>query len=637
MAAQANGSGSSTLAISSAPVRENWNLSASRLYTLSVINVQSNNQLNTGVRNAAQLGAVPFDSSFVPTNIPSISAEAVFSFRHNPQSMSQDMPPAVTIQPTFGGMFIEHQGQPFANITLSGTFGLRPAPMPQKSSIFGVTLPSLFSSGAAIDPATGLPVGETTGFDDMYNLRLLFSSYFNSKSQNKQTIMVWTNAKNGDAYVVEPIGSGLTISRDKSSPMSATYQITLRAVNSVSTYLGGIITRKKTEPSFLQKMATIQAQLTEAGNFASSFTDRLSGQARAYVNSLTGYVTAVAQGVAGVANGFTTVLNFPKTLIQDGLRVARLAIDQMDSVLTMTKAGVSTQSWDAYYSSGIGTELANLKNSYFRIERGFNSLFTEKAAFANRAQVPFQRTASAYRNPTSSLASVPISSDVINQRAPSGAAYASIRPGDTIRSLALRYLGDAAQWQVLVRLNNLRAPYISPSGDGRSVLRPSQLILIPAAGDAGQTPSISPGNQQYPFRPEETAFDDVLGVDARLLETTGQGTMESYDLVLDETGDVARVRGHDNMNQAIALKFATENGELPLHPEFGVAATVGARIRNSTFGAINFTARSTLLADPRITGLEGLSITLDGSTLQYSGTVQLAGGAGNLSLNYVLR
>lgn len=635
MAAQANGSGSSTLAISSAPVRENWNLSASRLYTLSVINVQSNNQLNTGVRNAAQIGAVPFDSSFVPTNIPSISAEAVFSFRHNPQSMSQDMPPAVTIQPTFGGMFIEHQGQPFANITLSGTFGLRPAPIPQKSSVFGITLPSLFSSGAAIDPVTGLPVGETTGFDDMYNLRLLFSMYFKSKSDNKQTIMVWTNAKNGDAYVVEPIGSGLTISRDKSSPMSATYQITLRAVNSVSTYLGGIITRKKTEPSFLQKAAALASRIQEAGSVIASLADRVSGIAKSYVNTLLSVGTSVVGGIFNAISGVANVLNVPRDLVKSAIFTARQLLTGLDSIISVVQAGRGYL--DPYKQWGIESQISNLAAAVRRYLRAMDGVATEKTLFATAVQATSQRTASAYRSTTSPMASVPASADVINQRAPSGAAYASIRPGDTIRSLALRYLGDAAQWQVLVRLNNLRAPYISPSGDGRSVLRPSQLILVPAAGDAGQTPSISPGNQQYPFRPEETAFDDVLGVDARLRETGGQGTMESYDLVLDETGDVARVRGHDNMNQAIALKFATENGELPLHPEFGVAATVGARIRNSTFGAINFTARSTLLADPRITGLEGLSITLDGSTLQYSGTVQLAGGAGNLSLNYVLR
>lgn len=473
----------------------------------------------------------------------------------------------------------------------------------------------------------------------MVALRDLFSTYFRKKASkgSGSYVMLWTNAKNGDAFVVEPVGSGLVISRDKSSPMSASYQLSLRAVKTIYAQLVDSRVKGKSEPSFIQKMTKIQSQIQEAGRFISSFSDRLSGVSRAYANAITGYGSSVADAIGSVATGFNTVLNIPKRLIQDGIRVARQAIDQIDSVLMLARTGTSTQSWGAYFSDGISTELANLKNSYFRMERGFNALFTEKSAFATKAQVCFDRSASLYTRPTSSLASVPISADVINQRAPSGAAYASIRPGDTIRSLALRYLGDAAQWQVLVRLNNLRAPYISPSGDGRSVLRPSQLILVPAAGDAGQTPSISPGNQQYPFRPEETAFDDVLGVDARLLETGGQGTMESYDLVLDETGDVARVRGHDNMNQAIALKFATENGELPLHPEFGVAATVGARIRNSTFGAINFTARSTLLADPRITGLEGLSITLDGSTLQYSGTVQLAGGAGNLSLNYVLR
>jgi hypothetical protein len=168
------------------------------------------------------------------------------------------------------------------------------------------------------------------------------------------------------------------------------------------------------------------------------------------------------------------------------------------------------------------------------------------------------------------------------------------------------------------------------------VLQPGQQILVPSAGNSGQNTSISSSQQQYPFV-DGTSMDSVLGVDAKLESIGGQGVMESYDLVLGTSGDVDRVRGQDNMNQAIALKFAVEQGELPLHTEFGAVATVGSRIRNASFGAINFAARASLLSDPRITDISGLSISLDGGVLRYAGSVQLKGGACSLSLNYVVR
>lgn len=635
MAANSKSAYSSTLGIPDYDLRENWNLSASRIYALSLLKLPSSQKmLSQSAENAAVFGAIPLSQS---ANTFMSKDEVVFSFRHNPQSLTQDMPPAVTIQPTFGGMFIEHQGQPFSNITISGTFGIRPVPIKQQTVILGVTLPSLFSGGADVDVRTGLPVGETTGFNDMYNLRYLFSEYFYAKVGGEQVVMVWTNAKNGDAYVVEPIGSGLTISRDKSSPMSASYQITLRAVASIEAYMDNIVSRRKTTPSFIQKITKLSSQLSETANFITSFSSQLSGTVKGVTNTFLGLATDAVGALTSVATGFTTVLNIPKDVIKAALATARRAIDQFDAIIIAARETNRLHSWDAYARDGISTQIADIKNAYAKAHRALDAIATENALFANDSQVPFGRTISVYPNPTSSVAASVANADVINQRAPSGAANAYIRPFDTIRSIALRYVGDATQWHVIARMNNLQAPYISPSGDGQSVLRPGQLIRVPAAGDAGQTPSISPAAQQYPFRPGATAFDDVLGVDAKLQETGGQGTMESYDLVLNETGDVARVRGQANMNQAIALKFATENGELPLHPEFGVAVAVGSRIRNSTFGAINFTARAALLADPRITGIQGLSITLDGSTLNYTGSVQLAGGAGSLSLNYVLR
>lgn len=613
-------------------IKDHWRLTGNNIYALSVVNTKI---AQSGFNTAATVILNSSNSANGDlSSAPGIS-EATFRFRMNPANLTQDAPPAVTIQPTFGGTFIEHQGQPYSNISISGTTGLRPGALPQQSTVLGVSVPAFLGGMVGIDKTRGLPQGETTGFDDLRNLRSLFKRYFARKTSEAagDIVMLWTNAKMGDAYVVEPIGSGLTIIRDKSSPLTASYQISLRTISPVAAYITGSLVRHAEGAGgffgFIQKVTQLATDLRQTFNFIQSVTSRVVQIAQGTVNSVMSVLSSVTEGLAGVISGAASAINVPRYLLSNAISSILSIANAIDSVLS---------SIDAYSVHGVTSELSQVKSAFLRALRITTGLATEKQLFAAPSAAVTDRRRDAYgtRTASSALASTPRRADVVNQPAPSGAAYTYIRPTDTLRSIALRILGDASQWHVIAQLNNLVAPYISAAGDGYSVLRPGQQILVPSAGNSGQGASISPATQQYPFV-DGTSMDEVLGVDAKLVSFGGQGTMDSFDLELDQSGDVARIRGQDNMNQAVTLKFATEHGELPLHPEFGAVATVGSRVRAATFGAINLATRIALLSDPRIVDISNLSVSIDGDTLRYAGAVTLKGGAGSLSLNYVVR
>jgi hypothetical protein len=623
------------------PPPGHWRLTQNKIYALSVISVTDYGVNMTVVPRRFDPGGLAPDRAPLPTaplktaaeeflNGGIFPTEVSFVFGVNPSNLTQDAPPAIYMQPTMGGIFTDHRGQPFANISISGTTGLRPNPKSSTTSVLGVSVPSLLGGAVAINPDTGLPVGEETGFDALVKLKKLFQAYAKMRSDPKtgaQTHLLWTNAKMGEAFIVEPVGAGLTIVRDRSSPLTASYSISLRVVDSID----GLLVRSLVQANggaigFFEKLARFSQDLRKAVNFFASVTDRVRGIAQAAISSFISVVQGVSDGIANMLAAGARIIAMPRSLIAQAVQSVTTVANALDSL---------TSQIGAYRQFGLATGIAELKNACVNAARSLAGVATERKMFRISADTSMRRGGNVYA-PRSALAPTPASADVPNQRAPSGAGRVLVRQNDTLRSIALRYMGNAAMWQTIARMNNLSPPFIDPNGDGYSVLRPGDQILVPTgASDSGDAATISPATQGAPFVAGRD-LDDVLGVDAKLISTDGAGTLESFDLDLDSTGDVARVRGQDNMHQAIRMKFATEKGELPLNPLYGAGLSVGTSIRNTTLGALIFSARATLVQDDRVTGIDALNVQIDGSTIAYSGHVRLRDNGGTLTLNQVV-
>ncbi len=227
------------------------------------------------------------------------------------------------------------------------------------------------------------------------------------------------------------------------------------------------------------------------------------------------------------------------------------------------------------------------------------------------------------------------------QNSPETVVVASVivvPPGATIRGLAKKLLGNAGKWKSLVLLNNLTAPFVSDTG-GRGVLRPGDVIMYPNVGTVSSTAATSSANPTLAetdegdsslFSPAEQAY----GRDLRL-KSSRDGQVLITDLATNQNGDISTIAGIPNVDQALKIKFSTEQGELTLHPSFGAKFTIGKKLTVSSFNTFRIAAQSTLLSDPRIINIDTITFRARGDIFLISTQLTLR-ESGSLNSNFTL-
>lgn len=600
----------------SSPPRSNWQISqrtnaSTTLYALAILDISAtdpsqSDSLASDIGNKTQVGI------------------GAFGFNCNPKSMNLEEPAAVTITPTQnGGQFIEHQGQIYKNIRLNGTTGMRPNRNTSGGiiPIAGVLNP-LF--GTNVDPATNLPVGERTGFDDLIDLRNLFRIYWDMKEDPQYastTIMVWQNGKEGEYYVVEPMT--FTTSRDASSPLTFTYDIVLRTIerldvrnlkSSSDTYL-----KRNGVDTFFQRVSDIRAKLIQGYQLASAYVDRAVSIGQAAITNVLAPLNDVIQALTGVITSGTRIFNIPRNSL------AVLATNSMELATAFDSLAV------AYNTDGASDQLENVAHAYKIITRAVNALSSETQLYSAPMSTTISAKQKAYQDPVIGAPKSGGSPTYLgNQRSTNSAGISNVFGGENIYGAAQRLLGDSAKWKILVLLNQLKAPYISVAGDGVNVLRPGDQILYPVSQTTPQS-AIQPTEQKYTGI---SPLNNRLGCDLMLVANQGAGGEVLYDLAISPSGDLQTVLGMANMQQAIVTKFDIEQGELPTHPQFGIKFPIGTKGTVQSVVGFQVNARATLLSDSRISTVDQLQVGASGNVLNLTSTVTLKGADESLSLDF---
>jgi len=179
--------------------------------------------------------------------------------------------------------------------------------------------------------------------------------------------------------------------------------------------------------------------------------------------------------------------------------------------------------------------------------------------------------------------------------------------GDTLQSLAAKYLGDARKWIDLAVVNGLRAPFIS---DARlpNALLVGDKISIPIKAPKETADVITAGSPTTGASQSE----EFLGEDFELVQID----KDTWGWAVNESGgsvDARKVKGIPNFVQAIQARFRTEQGTNILYPSIGMPRAVGQRGVTDRVAAVRFMARAQLLADKRVERLAryGLKLTQD--------------------------
>lgn len=522
------------------------------------------------------------------------------------QGIDMEEPAAVQVIPTQNkGKYIEHQGNLFKNINLKGTTGLRP-----NKNKPGAILVLPFGS------TPGIPDNERTGFDDLVDLVNLFRLYFACKEDldlAHKTTMIWRNGREGEYFVVEPLT--FKTSRTSGSPMTTSYDIQLKTIERWTPPAVNRTPDLPTSESWRQKLKRHTANLSDAYAQVNALQDRLiSVGAR--------FITDILQPANDLLNAVTLFGETSRRISE----VPRFAVANLASNVKSAAAALDEVAYN--YNDGLA-DTAKFTGQQLRVmQRAIDGIYTttelfsvEPASKSNRMQSAFDSTTPGRRRE--------LSGGAAGMTLPTGgAALADINVGEDIRKVAKRLIGDAASWKALVILNDLKAPYISSTGDGVEVLRPGvDKILFPSAGTtSSRATTREPGS-----RPNAST---LYGRDAKL----GPMVNGVRDLAISQGGDIATIEGVANVSQAVDIKCNTEQGELVAHPNFGIRLPIGVRGNSAkSMTEFNIMARSTLLSDTRIAAINRLEFNLNGNTMLISGDVSLINGNEALSLNLEVR
>lgn len=174
--------------------------------------------------------------------------------------------------------------------------------------------------------------------------------------------------------------------------------------------------------------------------------------------------------------------------------------------------------------------------------------------------------------------------------------------GESIQELAARELGDAAAWPLIVWVNGLVPPYLTdnPALVADGVVLAGTSLVVPSEALAAAVDA------------------DPLGTDVALVD----GRLDVSG------GDVALVSGLENLRQALRHRVLVARGSLLFHLDYGsfVPVILGGRLVPQALRLAEFYARSSLLADPRVTEVPSCIASGSGDVASVRASVLVATG-----------
>lgn len=179
--------------------------------------------------------------------------------------------------------------------------------------------------------------------------------------------------------------------------------------------------------------------------------------------------------------------------------------------------------------------------------------------------------------------------------------------GDDLQAVASRELGDANRWPELIWLNALVHPYITTDERrvGAGVLLAGALIKVPSA-TAVYT--------------DDAARGQVYERDCSLL---------GRQLQDDGNGDLAVLRGADNLRQQLQHALDTPRGQARRHPEYGCLVwRLQGRVSGPTAARLGAEyVKATMLSDYRVARVESATAEVAGDVIRITArAVAIEGG-----------
>jgi hypothetical protein len=424
--------------------------------------------------------------------------------------------------------------------------------------------------------------------------------------------MVWQNGKEGEFFIVEPIS--FRTSRSASSPFTFTYDIQLRTIErfDLRARLKDSHTEMNGRVQFLARMRNMSQSLSQGFVLFQSVVDSSALLGQKTLSTILSPANALLKGLTGVLTSVRGVFPIPRNTV---------AVLMQDLVNLIDELNQFKPELNAYKQFGIANKQSIAAHELKRMAHVCARVASEDGLFGETTGSVYNRKINAYRSDVQGLPRTGGDpTNLVNDPGATGTGRTTVFLNETIRSLSKRVLGNGNRWRQLVLLNNLKAPYLSPDGDGVNVLRPNDVILFPKAGTQDDSPIAADRTAK---EIQADAFANRLGRDLKLKSIKGAGGIVTYDFEVNQRGDLATVEGTSNMKQAVLLKFEIEQGQLPGHPFFGIRAPIGEKARQRSLIAFQMNARASLLSDRRVEDLQRFDARIDGNVLSINADIKI--------------
>lgn len=524
-----------------------------------------------------------------------------------------------SIQPTLGGLVAEEQGLLWREINVTGSFGLLAKSKAAKTS------------GLALADTTTGPDGPfPLAFEKLSGpgwtrrmIRNIFERYGELKA-NPQTAhateLIWHDLKTGDSWVVVPIT--VDVDRNTARRMQYPWAFTLKAIAKADA-----IKLETTPASFLDKVRSAVAAVAKALDLVSSAIQEGSatlGEVRffaAQIDSVLDRVTTIVNSASDFVQGVTDTLSIGAMFISSTaeLMESTLAlIEQVEELPNEVRQNYQ-QALDGLHA--IGAQFSAFGSTYdaetaavVRAEQGAAGDDADELARAAAAGPPRNVNEQATRRTQSTDEALVAAGAVDPARTRgvyAGTTQYAITAGDTLQSIAARFLGDGTRWWDIAVFNGLQAPYISAAGAPGTV-GVGDVIAVPVEGPTANSAIAKPD--------DELAGLDKLGTDIALAETlASRPGRPAVDIQIDErTGkDFARISGLSNLTQALQLRLWTERGTHPLAPQYGLDTAIGARQTAAFVALLQLQVKQTVRQDSRVRTLRRIQVQAVQDALEF--------------------
>jgi hypothetical protein len=184
----------------------------------------------------------------------------------------------------------------------------------------------------------------------------------------------------------------------------------------------------------------------------------------------------------------------------------------------------------------------------------------------------------------------------------SGLNMYTVSAGDTLQTLAQKYLGSSALWPNIASVN--------PTINSNSDLVVGHTIYIPVISD-----SVSDNKDSFILT--EDSLRNPYGADIRL-DSNG-------NIILQESNDVSIINGIDNVLQSIDVRLRTQVGSMLKQTAFGLIGNIGMAGTSMALSYIRMNFKNALIQDPRIINVSNVGVGIDGDTIRLSATIKLVG------------